>query len=292
MRNDIRFEVVSNGARKSLYYPSTLAQRRKFRADVDKITNLPEQGQILAEKKLIGFVGRVENSKGLQLLHELSTLNSKGDGLGDASLFVQFRFQPASREYEACQNRARQLRETNKDFVWIYADQAPRGANRPMRHFDVLLLPSLSEVQPMVVLEALSSGVPVVATRSTKFFDELRKLGFDSTEVKVVDLPASLRDGSAGIADIASGDAIKIGRELKDAIEAIPRYTDAQRVALSKKAELAGFSDATMYKRYLRLYDDTIDDFGKRHPEASVMSRVTVPTELDGDAERKRKTRN
>jgi hypothetical protein len=55
---------------------------------------------------------------------------------------------------------------------------------------------------------------------------------------------------------------------LIEAIKSIPRYDDAQRVALSNKADLAGFSDATMYQRYLQLYNDAVENFDIRRLEA------------------------
>src|SRR5437868_5911900 len=102
LRGDLRFEVVSNGARKSLYYPSTFDQRREFRADVARIANVPDQRAIPQDKKLVGFVGRVEHSKGFQLLERLATAHAAEARLGDVSLLVQFRFQPGSAEHEAC----------------------------------------------------------------------------------------------------------------------------------------------------------------------------------------------
>jgi glycosyltransferase involved in cell wall biosynthesis len=134
-------------------------------------------------------------------------------------------------------------------------------------------LPSLSEVQPMVVLEALSSGVPVVVTRSTKFFGELGKLNLGATAFGAVDLPERFDEGSAGVAELVAADnPARIAHNLIDAINLVPRYDYAQRVALSKQADLAGFSDATMYKRYLRLYDEAIEDFGRRRSEALTAS--------------------
>jgi hypothetical protein len=102
LRSDLRFEVVSNVARKSLYYPSMLDQRRAFRADVAKIAGVADQRAIPKDRKLVGFVGRVENSKGLRLLEELAAAHASGQQPGDGCLLVQFRFQPGSAEHEAC----------------------------------------------------------------------------------------------------------------------------------------------------------------------------------------------
>jgi hypothetical protein len=133
----------------------------------------------------------------------------------------------------------------------------------------------------MVVLEALSSGMPMVVTRSTKFFGELGKLNLVATAFGVVDLPERFDQGSAGVAELVAADnPARIAHDLIDAINQVPHYDDAQRVALSKQADLAGFSGATMYKRYLRFYDDVVADFGRRRSEAltASMGRENVTT--------------
>jgi len=265
LKSDLRFAVVSNGARKSLYYPSTSDQRSQFRHGLAKLAGVADQHAVPQDKKLVGFVGRVENSKGLQLLEQLATAHANGKLPDDIRLLVQFRFQQGSADHETCMKNAMRLREKARNFIWICPDRAPRGTDRPMRHLDLLLLPSLSEVQPMVVLEALSCGVPVVVTRSTRFFDELDRLNFGAAEFTAVDLPERFGTGAEGIAELAEADdPARICQELADAIDRIPRYDDAQRMALSKKADLVGFSDVTMYKRYLRIYHEAVEDFGRR----------------------------
>jgi glycosyltransferase involved in cell wall biosynthesis len=265
LRSDLLFEVVSNGARKSLYNPSTFDQRRQFRSGIGRLASVSGQRPIPPDKKLVGFVGRVENSKGLQLLEQLARAHADGEALGDVALLVQFRFHAGSPEYQTCMKNALRLRDINRDFIWVYPDQAPRGTDRPTRHFDLLLLPSLSEVQPMVVSEALSCGVPVVATRSTRFFDEMEKMNFRGDEFAIVELPERFGAGAQGIAELSEADdPPRIAHHLIDAINRMPRFDDSQRRALSGKADLVGFSDDAMYKRYLRIYHETVADFGRR----------------------------
>ena len=257
LRRDLRFEVVSNGARKSLFYPSRFDERSQFRAGLARTLGLAVQPALPSDKKMVGFVGRVENAKGLQLLERLARAHAAGQALGDVCLLVQFRFQPGSAEHETCMRNALRLRQEHPDFIWIYPDQAPRGSDRPMRHFDLLLLPSLSEVQPMVVLEALCCGVPIVTTRSTRFVDDLDRLNFDATDFAAVELPKRFGAGAEGITELTEADQpARIAQDLIEAIGRIPRTDDSRRAALSKKADLAGFSDASMYQRYLRLYDE------------------------------------
>lgn len=130
------------------------------------------------------------------------------------------------------------------------------------------LIPSLSEVQPMVVLEALSCGVPVIATRSTKFFDELTRV-FTQTEFNQVSLPESFKDGDVGIVTLAQKEVEELALRLVSAVDSMTRYDDQQRAILSQKATNAGLVDSIMYARYLALYQQAIE-------EASIIHRVRV----------------
>lgn len=265
LRPDIKFRVVSNGARKSLYYPSDLSERNKFKRDITKWFDIRH---IPAERKLIGFVGRLENKKGLQILQALVDFRAKEDILKNTCLLIQFPYWHSVKEREDYKQKAETLRQANRDWVWLYPDQGPRCPNRPLRYFDILLVPSLSEVQPMVVLEALSSGVPVVTTQSTRFLRDLNeKLGFEKTECQTIPLPGIFDEGAA-CRDFAERGPPwtpddNLLNTVVEALKAIPVYTDEQRINLAAKAESAGFSDTKMYTEYLRVYDEAVADFGK-----------------------------
>ncbi|MGQ0446350.1 MAG: hypothetical protein ACT4O2_14805 [Beijerinckiaceae bacterium] len=125
----------------------------------------------------------------------------------------------------------------------------------------------------MVVLEVLSSGVPVVTTQSTRFLRDLNeKLGFEETECRIIPLPGILNEGAAGGEFGERGppwtpdDNLLNG--VVEAFKALPVYTDVQRSNLAAKAESAGFSDAKMYAEYLRIYDEAVANFRKYHQDA------------------------
>ena len=209
--------------------------------------------------------------------------HAAGEALGDVALLVQFRFHPGSPEHQTCMKNALRLRETGREFIWIYPDQAPRGTDRPTRHFDLLLLPSLSEVQPMVVAEALSCGVPVVATRSTRFFDEMDRFGF-ALRNSWRSSSGATRGGSPGHRRAAGRrrPRARIARDLIDAISRIPRFDDARRLGPVQEADLAGFSDATMLQRYLRIYDEIGCRFWRSSCAAG--ERTTIGAGMTGRA--------
>jgi glycosyltransferase involved in cell wall biosynthesis len=266
LRTNINFIVVSNGARKSLYYPSRLSERNKFKKGITKLFDIR---QIPLERKIIGFVGRLENKKGLQILQALVDKCTNEDILKDSCLLIQFPYWHGVKKREDYRRTAEALRQKNRDLVWFFPDQGPRLSNRPMRNFDILFVPSLSEVQPMVVLEALSSGVPVVTTQSTRFLRDLsEKLGFEKTECRTIPLPAIFDEGAAcrdfGERGPQWTPDDNLLNNVVEALKAIPVYTDEQRINLAAKAESAGFSDTKMYAEYLRIYDEAVADFGKK----------------------------
>ena len=245
-----------------------LAYRKEnnFRKD---ITRLFDIRRIPLERKLIGFVGRLENKKGLQILEALVELSKKGDRLKDTCLLIQFPYWHGVKKRESYKLTAEALRQANRDWVWLYPDQGPRLPNRPMRNFDVLLVPSLSEVQPMVILEALASGIPVVATSSSGFLRDLNeKLGFEKTECWTISLPQKFDEGAAvcdkfGEIDQPRRPDDNLINSIVEAFNGILVYTDEQRIKLAAKAESAGFSATKMNAEFLRIYDEAVADFRK-----------------------------
>lgn len=74
----------------------------------------------------------------------------------------------AGRDTDSSEFRARFQHYYGKPIgnnIIIHGDLDRYGVRRLLYHCDALVLPSRSEVQPLVVLEALSTGIPVVATQ-------------------------------------------------------------------------------------------------------------------------------
>jgi glycosyltransferase involved in cell wall biosynthesis len=250
----VDWRVVHNGARKALYFPSAEPERVAFRAKLQQTKNIPEKA------KLIGFVGRLEDAKGMQIVRTVA----EQVGRIDAALLVQFPNWPATRKKDE-DDRQRYLVEANRlernlrgRFV-AYPDQGPRLPNRVVRYFDVLLMPSLSEVQPMVVLEALASGVPLVATISSGFFHDLRGLGIDERECRLIPLPTEYAEGASERKQITDDRDLKL---ITDAIlqelKTLDPLDDNGREELARKADRAGFTDSKMYAKYLNIYDEAV----------------------------------
>ena len=109
-----------------------------------------------------------------------------------------------------------------------------RDVPSAVRRLDALLLPSLfGEGMPMVVLEALSAGVPVVATR-------------------VEGTPEVVRHGVEGVL-AAPGDATDLAQKIEDLISDRSRWSEMSRAAVARHR--SRFSDAEMARRVARAYD-------------------------------------
>ena len=102
-----------------------------------------------------------------------------------------------------------------------------------IRGLDALLLPSLfGEGMPMVVLEALAAGVPVVATR-------------------VEGTPEVIRDGVEGFL-AEPRDAVSIGNKLEQLVSDRNRWATMSQQALARHRQC--FSDENMARRVARVY--------------------------------------
>jgi teichuronic acid biosynthesis glycosyltransferase TuaC len=135
-----RAVVVENGVEKSLFYPR---DRAAARAEL----GLPVEGMSLL------FVGRIERRKGVFELCEalgdprLSQVRLVWLGEGDESAAI------------------RKLAEPFGDRFTFVGPQPHDGVARHVAACDALVLPSWNEGTPNAVVEALSAGRRVVATR-------------------------------------------------------------------------------------------------------------------------------
>lgn len=112
------------------------------------------------------------------------------------------------------------------------------GAGRYLPHFDLFAMPSLTEGLPMVLLEAMTAEVPIVATY-------------------VGGIPEVLDQGEAGIL-VGAGDvkALKAGiEEVMDKPEAA-----ARRAAYALARVRKFYSSRAMAERYLKVYADLLPE--------------------------------
>jgi glycosyltransferase involved in cell wall biosynthesis len=239
---NLEWNVVSNGVRKHLFFPSSSTERTKFRR---------QQG-VRGTGKLIGFVGRLTKAKGLDILEQIARQIRDVD----ATLLIQFPYwhnsaDPSERDRSL--SLAQSLQRLAPKNIALYPDSAPRFPDRPVRCFDALLMPSLSELQPMVVLEALASGVPVIGTKSTPFYDELAGTLTASHACNLVDLPPRFSLGGTSN-DQLDGDELKnLSDALLKLIDVAPIPSDEERLSLERSLPHE-YTDSAMYRAWTEVY--------------------------------------
>ena len=102
---------------------------------------------------------------------------------------------------------------------------------------DVLVLPSLfGEGMPMVILEAMANGVPVVAT-------------------DIEGIPEVINHSQTGLI-VPAGDATQLASELQNLIEG--KYNWRAIRVDAYQLQVANFSDRSMAKGVAQIYDETL----------------------------------
>jgi glycosyltransferase involved in cell wall biosynthesis len=122
---------------------------------------------LAAERRLVGYVGRLSHEKGVDVLVDAMGALSRRDERVDLAIVGSGPADPALRAKACALGLGARLR-----FLGHRGhDELPRW----LRAFDVLCLPSRREGCPNVVLEALASGTPVVASAVGGVPELLRK---------------------------------------------------------------------------------------------------------------------
>jgi glycosyltransferase involved in cell wall biosynthesis len=109
-----------------------------------------------------------------------------------------------------------------------------------LKHFDVFVLPSLTEGLPITILEAMQAEVPIIATR-------------------VGGIPVALENGKSGIL-VEPGNP----NALADAVTRV--WSDpqgaAERGKLARESALKKYSSRRMAEDYLRVYERVLREGG------------------------------
>lgn len=255
---NVEWHAVANGVRTELFRPSTDQERTEFK----------RKHRIALDTKVVGIVGRLENAKGLQITERIASL-SQHHGF---SLFIQYPHWQAIREHQGDTylKIARSLKWKSPQNVISWGDEAPRFPNRPISNFDMLVTPSLSEVQPLVVFEALACGIPVIATQSTPFFEELAQIvsdkGCEEIWNRTISIPPRFEFGEVAREkiDLNDPEIEQISEEILSDILAAPALNYAQRQSRSNKFLALEFTERTMNAKNCALYERAINN---RSPE-------------------------
>lgn len=179
-----------------------------------------ELGQ--AGKKLVGFIGRLTHDKGVgDLLNATAALRAKHENLhllvvGDGEDRTVFEHETRTLGL----NEIVTFTGTRTDTPLIYSA------------LDIFVLPSYQEGFPMVVLEAMACGVPIVATT-------------------VGDIPEIIEHGMSGLL-VAPGDVAALGGAIA---HLLAHPAKAQEMgAAAKRRVREKFTSKAMAQAYLALY--------------------------------------
>lgn len=229
LRNFDMIVGVSNEIRDELkkHVPHDKIMKVGNGIDIQKYNKLVEKNKAKRElhidnKQVIGFVGRLSPEKGIgYLLRAVSNLIN--EGLNVCAMIVG-----DGEQVGALREEARALH---------MADRVIFTGNRndtPMLYaaMDVFVLPSLQEAFPMVILEAMACGVPVVATR-------------------VGDVAEIIEPNTSGLL-VEARDVTALQDAIKEVLthkDAAARMSEAARTRTEQK-----FSSVAMAKQYYSLY--------------------------------------
>lgn len=254
-RFPIPWKTVDGCVDTRFFYPSTEEERSSFRL----------RHGIPRDRKVVLFTGRLEPAKGIQILREICASPRR-----DFAVLVQYPAWDSVRAKTRTFQSYLKFRDELEAYpdVHFFEDKAarfdPRSHPKPVRFADIFVSTSLSEVQPLVLLEALASGVPFVGTNSTPDYARLRdRLGANpalSGAIETVDLPNYLNQGATPRYPVAlrPEDSPAVADDLVEAINRTPISDDRSRAALSAGFLALGFTNSARSRKFRQALEDAM----------------------------------
>lgn len=162
-----------------------------------------------ADKRILLYFGRLHEKKNLvALLQAFADVKNAAEELAGKWVLVIAGW--GDEDYTTLLKRETDALELNR-VVHFLGGQFGNQKELSLRHADALILPSLSEGLPMVVLEAWSYGVPVVLTPQCNLGGDIR--------------------GGAGVEMTASREGIA------DGLIQLMRFSDLERRAMGERGK-------------------------------------------------------
>jgi len=178
----------------------------------------------LGARPVIGFVGRLTADKGVSyLLQAVRQLAKQGQ-------FVDIMIVGDGDQENALRSEVDRLGMSERVHFFGKRNDTPNL----YAAMDVFVLPSLKEAFPLVVLEAMASGLPVIASR-------------------VGDIPYILWNGECGVL-VEAGDFLGLAANIQ---KLLGDWSATQLMALAGQERVRNlFSSAAMARRYHDIYLD------------------------------------
>lgn len=231
-----------NGVDDQRYLPADEGERDRFRRELG----------LNSDTKLIAFIGRLEEAKGSKILIEYARQ------IADSStcLLVQYPGFGKEEQIKRYSKIAAQISSVSPGNVHIVPDEDPKG-RRIVRYCDFLIHPSLSEVAPLTVIESWMSGVGVIATNSTSFYEEVH-IALPAHALYKAHLPNEInwRETKREFLKISGEGARSVAQEMHAEALRATRPTDETRDDLATMARDAGFTLEKMAQRLDQIYSD------------------------------------
>ncbi|WP_431165960.1 glycosyltransferase [Tenacibaculum halocynthiae] len=179
-----------------------------------------------------GFVGKLTNSKGLQILKYI------------------WRNFPSNYRIQIDSVNNELLINTNNK---ILSNQSLQRENHITPFLDCLISTSLSEVAPLVIIEALVAGVPVITTNSSPYIDELQKV-FSSSIIQKIILPDTIKNLNKDELKLNKQEVKQLSEVFIEKIITMPKLNKTEKEAIRKKALEIGFSSDKMCYSFATIY--------------------------------------
>jgi glycosyltransferase involved in cell wall biosynthesis len=233
-----RIVAVRNGADTRTFRPHSAESCRAYRAELG----------VAEDSLMLAWVAQATHAKGVQALPYLAKLLPANTYLLARS-FSRVRSArnlsvvPALDAVVAA--NPRQVRVCAEDWV---------QTTHPIPFADALLVTSLSEVAPLVVTEALMSGIPAVSTDCTPFYAELAHESLGSPDVLRVPLSARSVGSARANLTLTPDEARGLAQHLVAAVATLARPTELERVRRSQTAAAAGMTERAMLDRFQEVY--------------------------------------
>jgi glycosyltransferase involved in cell wall biosynthesis len=194
----------------------------------------------------------------------------------DFALFIQYPDWQAVTEGVGTSYRqiACELKARSPAKIVLWPDSTPRLAPRPVRYLDVLIAPSLSEVQPLTTLEALLSGVPIIATRSTPFYEELLEAGAKYRWCRTIPLPRRFKEGSREMSKLilTEEEAEMIAKNIIGVLRDHQPASDREHQRMTRKMTRLGFVETAMCGAFREIYAEAMLGFERGSTEIRTSS--------------------
>jgi glycosyltransferase involved in cell wall biosynthesis len=234
-----RIVVIRNGVDSNYFQPKDLESRTHYRATI----GLPSSAIVVA------WVAQATAAKGARVLPHLARMLPSG---------VYLLLRSFSRKRTARDNglvpELDSVTASNPAQVRVQPEDWTR-AHHPIPFADSLLITSLSEVAPLVASEALMSGVPIISTDCTPFYDELERDGLDQRDVSRVPLAVQAVGRSRKELDCSEEEAMSIAQQISNRLAVTAPVSSDQREYRACKARSTRMSMEIMLREFGNLYD-------------------------------------